>query len=174
MQPRREQPEATAEPSEIPATLSYPLPARRPSNGIITQAGRCCGGPRQRSGEQLAGLPPLFEAASCRSVANSPHLPACDFLLTSGWTRGRQAWVHRCSPRGHDPPWLVVPHVLATSRGMEGAILPQAGSPIALLFADGATHHEFCFRHDKIEQGMRRKSVGRKTPRLPAGGSGTS
>ena len=78
-------------------------------------------------GGQLAGLPPLFEAASCRSVANSPHLPVCDFLLTCGWTRGRRAWARRCSPRGRDPPWA--PGPLAAGHGLEGAIPPWAGLP---------------------------------------------
>lgn len=87
-----------------PRNPRHPLLARRPSDGI-SRAGRCCGGPWWRCGGQLAGLPPLFEAASCRNVANSPHLPVCDFLLTCGWTRGRRAWARRCSPRGRDPPW---------------------------------------------------------------------
>lgn len=128
-------------------------------------------GPRGGPGGLLVGLPQFLEAVSHRSVADSPHLPACGSFLTQGWTRGRTdaggedvaqhsspcpPWVGGCSPaplphrsplrsRGHTPRFIF----------------------LFFLF--------FCFPHEKPQQGARRKKASHgKMPRLPAGGSGTS
>jgi len=89
-------------------------------------------------------VPTYRSAVSCRPVSGR-----------AGGKRGHED----ATRRGR-----VVPHALAAGRGMEGAILPGAGLPVALLFADGATHREFCFTREKIKQGTRRKRRRMENP----------